>query len=244
MPHPNQSSQPTPRPSPTVASTEDPTQRSAPGVTGQTGLFHLMDALARRRLEDDAMQDLANALASAFNIPHPAVRRNNRLTTTLGRCTTTGVIELGHLVHRADTLVHEFAHHLTWRRHSYQLVPGHGREFNRALQDAALHALDLLGVARPKWQPITHPRFDFTPGQRVQVNPYRPGRAPWIGRVTGFTEFKVTVERDQPGHPHHGWLYRVAPNLLADAEITDAEIEALNASLDAILEEAIAKGDI
>ena len=227
-----------------IASTIDPTQRSTRGVIGQTGLFHLMDSLAKHQLTDASKQQLCNTLANSFNIPHPVVQRNNRLTSCLGRCTTSGIIQMGRDVDRADTLVHEFAHHLVWQRHGYHLVPGHGLEFTMACEETAVATFPLLGAPIPEWQPTRPPQFDFEHGQRVQVNPYRPGWPIWFGTVEGFSAFKVWVRRQEPGHKKHLDLYRIAPNLLATAEIPLGELDDLDNDLDDMIDALIKEGKV
>jgi hypothetical protein len=195
-----------------------------------------MDTLAKYILDEDAKRELVKGLAQEFNIPVPRVERNNRLTSTLGRYYYfEGTIHLGRGIDWAETLVHEFAHHLTAHRHAGPFASAHGYHFNCSLRDAALKAIELLGVEMPGWKPVEPPHFTMEIGERVQVNPYRPNEQPWIGHVTGFTIHKVYVKREDDGHKFAGRTYRIAPNLLASAEIKPEDIKGLDIDLSDII---------
>lgn len=223
-----------------VDSQRDLTKRSVPDQRGHTGLFSLMDLLAERQLSDKAKQDLVRELALHFNIPVPAIERNNRLTSVLGRCTWSGTIELGLGIDWAETLVHEFAHHIVHCRNPSGFgVSPHGYEFNSALRDAAVKSIELLGLPMPEWKPVEPAHFQFELGERVQVNPYRPNHQPWFGTVTGFTVHKVYVLREEDGSKYQCRTWRIAPNLLAPAELQDVDIEGLEDELDALIAESL-----
>jgi hypothetical protein len=186
-----------------------------------------MDALAAWNLPLDDHRRFAAELATEFQVPVPDISTNPRLTGTLGRYTHGGNIELGPNVLDAGTLVHEFAHHLARvrARGSGAFISPHGHEFNLALRVCALAAFPILGLEQPLWFAPQEPSYKFPRGARVQVNPARPTEQAFMAQVRGYTRYKVRVMREEPGHPHHGWIYAVPETLLVAAPPPEFELE-------------------